>query len=165
MPFEALLAPDPRQDPQCLLDLGIRVGDVDPEQTHLLLRRPSPCADIEPAAGEQVEHGQSLGDADGVIELERHQYAAVADPDPLRAGRDERQEDLRRGHVRVPRERVMLDSPDRVEAHLFREHRLIDAIVEDTLLVGGGRIVHLSFEDHREPHVGSPSLSYPRYIE
>ena len=71
-----------------------------------------------------------------VVEPERHEHAAVTDADTRRLRRHERQEDLRGAHVRVPRQGMVLDRPDGIEAHLFGEHGLLDAIAQDALLVG-----------------------------
>ena len=91
-----------------------------------------------------------------MVVTERHAHDTVTDADAFGAGRDPCQEDLGRGHVRVPLETVVLDGPDAVEPHLLGEHRLIDAVTNALLLVLARWERHLRLEDHRELHSPTP---------
>src|SRR5581483_5451808 len=77
--------------------------------------------------------------------------------DARRLRGDPGEEDLRRAHVRVPTQAVVLDRPDAVEPHLFGIDRLLDAVAKDLALVRGARVGHLRLEDHRELHRSLPT--------
>src|SRR5437899_2905799 len=94
-----------------------------------------------------------------MVVAERHAHDAVPDADARRLGRDPREEHLRRAHVRVPLEGVVLDGPDPVEAHPLTEHGLLDAVPDHPLLAVTGRVGELGLEDHRELH-GRPLRSF-----
>ena len=133
-------------------DLCVGAVGVDADRRHLLQRRAAARPEVEATVRQHVEHRGALGDAHGMVVVERHAHDAVTDADARRARRHPRQEDLGRAHVRVPLEAMVLDRPDAVEAHLLGEHRLLDAVVDHLTLVGDRRVGHLRFEDHRELH-------------
>ena len=155
----AVLATPHRADhAQRLFDLGVRAVRVDAHRRHLLQGRATPCAQLEAPIREDVEHRGTLGDSDGVVVLEGHAHHAVPDADARRLCGDPGEEHLGRAHVRVPPETVVLDRPHLVEAHLLREHRLLDAVADHLALVRRARVGHLGLEDHRELHA-SPSFT------
>ena len=137
--------------------LQLRRGElgVDTAQRHLLRGAAARRTEVEPAVGDDVEHRGALGDARRVVVAERHAHRGVPDADARGLRGDRGEEDLGRAHVRVLDERVVLDGPHPVEAHLFREHRLLDAVPDRLALDVGRPELDLGLEDHRELH-GNP---------
>ena len=66
-----------------------------------------------------------------------------------------REEDLRRAHVRVLDERVVLDGPDRVEPDLLGVDRLLEAVADRLAFDVRRPVLDLGLEDHRELHARS----------
>ena len=81
---EALLHPHLRDRVDELVPALLRLVGVGPEAAELGPRGRAAGAELEAAAGEDVEHGGPLGDADRVVELRDADDDAVADPDVLR---------------------------------------------------------------------------------
>ena len=69
----------------------------DAEAAQLKPRRAFADAEIEPAARDDVERGQTFGRARRMVVVRDHLTDAVADPDVLGQRGAGRQEDLRRG--------------------------------------------------------------------
>ena len=108
---------------------------------------------IEPAAGDDVERGRPLGDADRVVHLRHAHDGAVADADALGPRGDGGEEHLGRRAVRVLLEEVVLDRPHRVEAELVGQHRLLERVVVRLLLAGARqRRRHRQLEEDAELH-------------
>jgi hypothetical protein len=109
-----------------------------------------PEAGFHPAAGEVVEDGQVLGDAQRVA-LQRRQRDPEADPDPGGGGRDRAGGDERRGAVSVLLA-VVLGQPDVVDAQPVGLGRQLDALaiglVEPLAEVG------TALERERDPEAG-----------
>ncbi len=148
--------------------LHLRRGQlgVDAAQRHLLRGAAARGAEVEPAVGDDVEHRGALGHPDRVVVPERHAHRGVPDPDARRLRGDRGEEDLGRAHVRVLDERVVLDRPHAVEAHLLGEHRLLDAVADRLALDVGGAELDLRLEDHRELHAAERTAcpgTYPGF--
>ena len=111
-------------------------------------------APVHPSAGEDVEGGDTLGDADGMVVPVRREGDPVTDADALGARRHEREEDLGGGGVRVLVEPVVLDLPDAVVAQPVGELGLLEAVPEalGLLVAGGAGDLHL--EEEGELHAG-----------
>jgi hypothetical protein len=163
MPGEFVLEPDSPDDLQCLAYLGHRPVGIDVTERHLLRRTATPGAEVEAPVGNDVEHGGALGDPGGVVVVEGHAHHTVADADSRRTASDRGEEDLRRAHMRIPVQRMVFDGPHAVEAHLFGEYRLLEAVPYELLLPLPGRIGQLGFEDHRKLH-GQGPFPWPRWF-
>src|SRR5207248_10598135 len=98
---EALLRPHLRQAADDLVPRLLRVVRVRLEAGELGPRGGAAGADFETSAGQDVEDGGALSDADRVVELRHADDDAVADADPRRLHGTGGEEDLRRGAVRV----------------------------------------------------------------
>ena len=99
--------------------------------------RPSRRADARLAGApfdatvrDEIERGDALGHARGMVVARRHQHDAVAEPDALGALRAGGEEHLRRGGVRVLLEEVVLDLPGVVDAELVGELHLVERLLE-----------------------------------
>ena len=90
-------------------------------------------AEFAAAVGQQVEHGDALGDAGGMVggELED----AVAEPDLLGALAGGGEERFRRRRVRILFEEVMLDLPGVVVAQPVGELELGQRVLIELVLV------------------------------
>ena len=102
---------------------------VDAEAFELGARRRAPGAELDAPVGDQVEHRRGLGGANGVVVRLGQQAHAVAEAHVLRLQRDGAVEHLGVRAVRVLLEEVVLDRPERVEAHLVAEDRLLDRVL------------------------------------
>ena len=80
-------------------------------------------AEFDAAVGDEIERGDALGDARGVVVFRRHQADAVAEADVLGALRAGREENLRRGGVRIFLQEMVLDFPGVVDAESGRRVR------------------------------------------
>ena len=92
-------------------------------------------AEVDAAVGDEVEHRDRLRGADRVVVRLRQQPHAVPDADVLGAGRDRAVEHLGVRAVRVLLEEVVLDGPERVEAHLVAEDGLLDRVLVGLVLL------------------------------
>ena len=102
---------------------------VDAEAAELRLRARLAGAELDAAAGDQVERRDALGDARRVVEAGRDLHDAVAEPDVLGPLAGGGQEHLGRARVRVLLEEVVLDLPDVVDADLVGELDLLERVV------------------------------------
>ena len=66
---------------QRLFDLRHRVFGIDAAQRHLLHGAAARGAEVQPPAGDDVEHRGALGDAHRVVVAERHAHGRVTDAD------------------------------------------------------------------------------------
>jgi hypothetical protein len=120
-------------------------------------------AELDAAVGDQVQRGNALGDARGVVVLRRHMDDAVAEADTLRALRDRRQKDLRGGRGAVFLQEMVLGLPDVIEAELIRELGLLQRLLPHAQLVALVPLLPLErpgnveLELHAELHVWLPS--------
>ena len=115
--------------------------------------RLSPVPQFDAAVRDQIERGDALGDARGMIVFRRHQHDAVAEPDALGALRTGGEEHLRRGGVRIFLEEMVLDLPDVVDAELVGELDLLERfLVQPTLGALAPRLRQLVFVEQAEFH-------------
>jgi hypothetical protein len=125
----------------------------DGEAAQFQPRRALADAEVEPAAGDDVQRRQPLGGAGRVVVVGDHLADAVADPNGLGQRRAGRQEHLRGGGVGVFLEEVVLDLPGVVVAQAVGEHDLLQGLMEQPRLValvpGLGQLVLV---EDPEPH-------------
>ena len=113
-----------------LVPHGARLVRVDAEALELEARRRAAGAEVDAAVGEEVEHRGRLGRAHRVVVGLRREAHAVADAQTLRARGDGAVEHLGVRAVAELLEEVVLHRPERVEAHLVAEHRLLEGVLE-----------------------------------
>src|SRR4029453_13509669 len=113
--------------------LGWRV----PEALELHARRRLAGAELDPPAGDQVEHRDALRDPGGMVVARRHEHDAVPEADATRACGARREEHLGRRGVRVLLEEVVLPLPGVVDAQPVGELDLLERVVNQALLVVG----------------------------
>src|SRR2546423_9605806 len=157
MAGERLLAQHAADDLDGLLPLLALVGAGYPETAQLDLRAPFARTEVDPTAGHEVERGDPLGDAGGMVDGRRKLDDAVAEPDPGGALARRSQEHLRRARVRVLLEEVVLDLPDVIEAERVGQLDLFEGVPQQLFLgPGGPRPGQLVLVEQSEPH-GAPS--------
>ena len=129
-----------------------------PAAERMELDGPLPLAEseLDPAAAQQIERGDALGNADRMVGRELDD--AVAEPDARRPLARRAQEDLGRGRVRVLLEEVVLHLPRVVVAQPVGQLDLIERVLEEPVLaVRGPRPRKLVLvedpESHRAPFV------------
>ena len=103
---------------------------VDAEAAELGLRARLAGAELDAAAGDEVERRDALGDARRMVEVRRELHDAVAQPDALGALAGGGQEHLGRARVRVLLEEVVLDLPHVVDADAVGELDLLERVVQ-----------------------------------
>ena len=116
---------------------------------------PLPEAQLDAAAGEEVERRDPLGDADRMVRRELDD--AMAEPNALGPLAGGPEEDLRRGGVGILLEEVVLDHPGVVVAEPVRELNLGERVLEDLVLAPlrpGPR--DLMLVEDAEPHPRAP---------
>jgi hypothetical protein len=150
--LDRVLHPHFRDQVHRFIDLGGHVGEVRAEGAGFLRRAALADTEMQTAARQQVQGGDTLGHLDRVVHVEGQADHAVADMDALGRAGDEGQETLWRGHMGVAREAVMLDCPDAIEPQLFCQQRLLHHIVEHLLFALAREVHHLGFIDNREFH-------------
>src|SRR5581483_7152458 len=91
-------------------------------------------APVHAAVRDEIERGDALGHARGMVVAGRHEDDAVAEPDAPRPLRGGRQEDLGRRRVRVLLEEVMLDFPRGIDAEAISELDLVERVLEEAPL-------------------------------
>ena len=131
---EALLRPHLGDGVDELVPALLGLVGVGPEAAELGPGGRAAGAELEPAAGEDVEHGGPLGDADRVVELGDADHDAVPDADVLGLHGAGGEEQLGRGAVRVLLEEVVLDRPHLVEAQLVGQAHLLERVHVDRAL-------------------------------
>ena len=92
-------------------------------------------AELAAAVAQEVEHGDALGDARGMVGGELQD--AVTQPDVLRALAGGAEEGLRRGTVRVLLEEVVLHHPGVVVAEPVGELHLGQGILIELVVAAG----------------------------
>src|SRR4030095_4969914 len=108
---------------------------IDAEALELEARGGFARAELHAPVRDEIERGDARRDLRGMAVAGRHQHDAVAEPDPLRALRARREEDLRRRGVRVLLEEVVLDLPGVTEAEPVGQLDLGERVLEQALLV------------------------------
>ena len=127
LPREEAVLPDLRDHRQRLFPHRARVARVDAHADLLVRRRPA-GAELDPAPRQVIDHRHALGHAHGMVVGKNHHAESEADALGPLAQRAE--DHLRaRGH-REARQEVVLDEPDGIEAHLVREHALLDRLLD-----------------------------------
>ena len=110
--------------------LGLR----DEESAQFGFRCARAGAKLDPAIAQQIERGDALRDARGVIDVGRRLDDAVTDANVLGALADRGQKYFGRRRVRVFFEEVMLGGPDVVVSALIGQDRLFQRILEQRVL-------------------------------
>ena len=113
---------------------GLLQAAFDAEAAELLFGGGFARAELDAAVGEEVEGGDALGDACGVVVVGRGEGDAVAEAHVLRALREGGEHELGRGGVRVLLEEVVLDFEDVIEAEFIGELHLVEHLVVDAVL-------------------------------
>ena len=138
---------------QRLLPLGSLVLPVHAEAAQLHLRASLAGAELDPAAGDQVERRHPLGHARRVVDGRRDLDDPVAEADPARALAGGGEEDLGGARVRVLLQEVVLDLPDVVEPEPVGQLHLLERVGQQLGLVGlalgAGELVLV---EEAEPH-------------
>ena len=101
-----------------LLPHLLRVIGFDEETPKLGPRRAAARAEFDAPVAQDVERCHPLGDARRVIDLREHEVDAVPKPDLLRPPGAVREEHIRRRHMRILFEEVVLHRPAAIEAKL-----------------------------------------------
>ena len=138
----------------------------DVEAAELEPRRALADAELGAAVGDEVEHGDGLGRARGVVVVGDHLADAVAEPDALGARGGGGQEHLGGRAVRVLLEEVVLDRPGVVEPEPVGELDLGERVLHQLLLVvGSPGLGQLQLVEDAEFHFAAlltPPSSTPR---
>ena len=126
---------------------------VDAEAAQLGLGRRLARAEIDPAARDQVQHGDALGGASRVVVVGGGLDDAVAQADALGALAGRCEEHLGSRRVRVLLEEVVLDLPHVVEPDLVGQLDLVERVLDELLLTGvGPRAGQLVLVEQAELH-------------
>ena len=104
------------------------------EAFHLHARRALAGAPVHPAVADEVERGDALGDARGMVVGRRGEHDRVAEPDPPGVARAGRQEHFRRGGVRILLQEVVLVLPHIVEAQPVGEFHLLQGLMQQVVV-------------------------------
>jgi hypothetical protein len=132
-PGHGLIAQQPHQEVELLLEQRLVVGEVEPEQREGVRQRAAADDQLRPPAGHRVEGGELVVQADRVLRAEDGHGGPEADP--LGATGDRRQEHVPRGvHELRP---VVLADVERVDPDRLGEDRLLDRVADH--LVPGDR--------------------------
>ena len=123
-----------QRDPQALLPHRALLGRIDEEAAELGFGRRLAASRSRPAARDEIERGDALGDARRMVESRRRLHDAVPEPHVLGALRDRGEEHLGRARMAVLLEEVVLDLPDRVDAERVRERALLERVLEERVL-------------------------------
>ena len=109
--------------------------------------------EIQPAAGDDVQRGQTLGRAGRVVVVGDHLPDAVTDADGLGEGCAGGQEHLGCGGMRILLEEVVLHLPSVVVAQPVGQHDLLQGVMEKLRLVAGvPRFGQLVLVENPETH-------------
>ncbi len=93
-----------------------------------------PGAEFHPPVGDEVERGDALRHARGMVVAGRHQHDAVAQADVLRALRAGGQEHFRRRRMRIFFEEMVLDFPRVIDAEAVGQFHLVERFLEELQL-------------------------------
>ena len=107
---------------------------IDAEALELDARGRFAGAPVDAAVGDEVERGDALGDAGGMVVAGRRQHHAVADADAPGARGAGGEEHLGRRGVGVLLEEVVLDLPDVVDAEPIGQLDLRQRVLEQAVL-------------------------------
>ena len=107
---------------------------VDLEAGELRLAAALAAAELDPTAGDEIEHADPLGGARRMVELRRGQDDAVAEAHVLRALAAGREEHLGRRRVAVLLEEVVLDFPHVLDAERVGQLDLIERVLDQVVL-------------------------------
>ncbi len=91
-------------------------------------------AEFDAAVAQQIERGDPLGDASGVIDVGRRLHDAVADTYVLGALAHGGEKYFRRRGVRVFFQEMMLGGPDIVISALIGKNRLFQRVLQQRVL-------------------------------
>jgi len=124
--------------------------------------RPTRRCPVHAPVGDEVQRGQTLGDAGGMVVAGRHQDDAVPEADPPGALRRGGQEDLGRRGVGVFLQEVMLHLPGVVDSQPIGQLDLGQRVLEE-LLLANPRPTAGAAGARRRPRIACPLLSRPRH--
>src|SRR5262249_46204895 len=113
--------------------------ELETEALELVWLIAAPESDVEPAAGQEIQGGDLLGDHQGMVE--RHDDDGRPDADARGLRRDVRGKLRRPREIAVGRE-VMLGEPDVAEAEVFGRLGDLDSSRVDLLRGPRGRRLH-----------------------
>ncbi len=137
-----------------------RLVRVDAEAFDLGARRRAAGAELDATVADEVEHRDALGGADRMVVRLGQQPHAVADAQVLGDRGDVPVQHLGVRAVRVLVEEVVLDGPERVEAHAVAELHLLDRVlVRLVLRPRVPRLRHRNLVEHRELHGHDATVS------
>ena len=120
---------------QRLFPLRALVGGIDVEAAELADRGGLAGTEFHSAIGNQVQGGDPLGDPGGMVDRRRQVHDAESQPDVLGPLTGPGQKYLRRGGMTVFLEEVVLGQPDGGEARLIGGLDLVEAVLEQDVLV------------------------------
>ena len=121
---EGVLQPHARNDRERFLPHRPGLFRVDAKSSHFNEGGRAPSAEFDPAIAENVEDRSPFRDANGMIVLRGQERHRVADADGSGSLRNCAVEHLRRWTVGELRQKVMLDRPKILKAHLLGQHHL-----------------------------------------
>ena len=111
---------------------GVTLGRrIHQEAPQLRLRTGLTGTEFDPAAGDEIEGGHTLGSAGGMVIAGRRLNDAVAETDVLRPLAARTEEHLRSRGVAVLLEEVVLDLPHDVEAEPVGQLDLLKGILHE----------------------------------
>jgi hypothetical protein len=128
MPGERLLDEHPRDGVERLVPLRALRRPVDAEALELGAARGLAGAELDAAVGDEVERRDGLGDARGVLVAGRQREGSRGRAGCARCAATPRRGRRPSGRVRVLLEEVVLDLPDRVEAHAVGDLDLLERV-------------------------------------
>jgi hypothetical protein len=130
---------------------------VDAEAFELQTSCAAAGAEVDPAVADQIEYRGGLGTPHRVVVRLGHEPHAVTEADALGAARDRAVEHLGIRAVRVLLEEVVLDRPEGMPTHPFREDRLLECVlVRGTLLLLREGPRHRDLVEQGELHSVAP---------
>ena len=150
---ERLLDEHARDRVQGLLPLGPLLLPIDAERSQLHLRASLAGAELDPAAGDQVERRHPLGHPRRVVDGRGSLDDPVAEADAARALAGGGKKDLRGARVRVLLQEVVLDLPDVVEPEPVGQLHLLESVGQQPALIELARDAgELVLVEEAEPH-------------
>ena len=134
---ESLLHPHFRNRRDRFLPHRARIFRVHLEAAELLLGDRSARSEFDAPVRHDVEHRDSLRHAHWMVERNRQQADAVAEPNSARHLAERAVPDLGRRRVRPLAEKMMLDGPHRVVAEPVRKFHLLGRLMVDVVHEAG----------------------------